>query len=58
MYNCNAPRKNSQKTADIDIEDSHPYRAELVQNMPKNLIYGKNYRPKAVGGFDSYCVNS
>ena len=27
--------KKSQKIADILIEDSHPYIAELVENIPK-----------------------
>ena len=44
MYNENLIRKNSQKTAGIDIEDSHPNIAELavVQNMPKYGFLTKN----------------
>ena len=33
--NENVLRNNFQKTVEIKFEDSHPYRAELVQNMPK-----------------------
>ena len=50
----NTPRKNSQKTAETEIENSHPYRAELVQNIPKNQIPDKSYRPKVVGGLDCF----
>ena len=35
-YNENVPRKNLQKNADTKIEDSHPYIAKLVQNMPEH----------------------
>ena len=42
--------KNSQKIADILIEDFHLYIAELVENMPKYRISGKNYRAISVGG--------
>ena len=44
MYNENVLRKNSEKTAEIHIEDSHPDIAELVvvQNMPKNGFMTKD----------------
>ena len=57
MKNRNVQRNNSQKNADTKIEDSHPYIAELVENMPKRRISGKHYRPICVGGLDSYYVN-
>ena len=50
MKNDNAPIKNSQKIADIKDEYSHPNIAELVKNMLKYRISGKNYRPIYVGG--------
>ena len=43
-YNEHIKINNSQKTADIEIEDFRLYRAELVQNIPK-IIFLKNYRP-------------
>ena len=50
-YTENVPRKNSQKTPDIEFEYPHPYRAELVQNMPKigfltkiGFLFGKYLR--------------
>ena len=49
--------KKSQKIADILIEDSHPYIAELVENIPKYRISGKKYRPISVGGLDSFHVH-
>ena len=55
--NENVPGKNCQKKSDIKIEYSHPYIAELVQNMPKYRIYGNKYRPLSVGGSDSFYVN-
>ena len=53
MNNENAPRKNSQKSTEIEIGDYHPYRAELVQNMPKNSFF-LIYNPKSIGGLDSF----
>ena len=35
------PRNNPEKNTYTKIEDSYPYIAELVQNMPKYLISGK-----------------
>ena len=35
----------SCKNPGLEIEDTHPYRAELVQNIPKNRDSDKNYRP-------------
>ena len=51
MNNENIPRNNQHKTAYIEIEDSQPYIAEIVQSMPKKRIYGKIYRPISVGGW-------
>ena len=34
MKNYSLPINNSQKNADTKIEDSRPYIAELVENMP------------------------
>ena len=48
-YNENVPRKNSQKTADIEIEDSRPYRAELGQNMPKHGFLTKITAQRQLG---------
>ena len=56
--NENLPRKNSQKNSDTKIEDSQPYIAELVENMPKYRISGEIYRSIDVGGLDSYYVNT
>ena len=56
-YNKNVPIKKSQNIAEIEFEDSYPYRAELVHHMQKNNIYENNYRPQAVGGLDSSSVN-
>ena len=55
--NENVPRKNSQKIADILIEDFHLYIAELVENMPKYRISGKNCIPISVGGLNSFYMN-
>ena len=49
-YNEDAPIKNSQKTQEIWIEESRNPQA-------KNWISDKNYRPKSVGGLDSFYVN-
>ena len=57
MSNDNVPRKKLQKNADTKVEDSRPYISELVENMPKYQIYGKNYRPIYVGGLDYFYVN-
>ena len=45
-YYENVPIKNLQKNVDIKIEDSHPYRAELVQNIPQNRISDKKLYTK------------
>ena len=39
--NENIPRKKSRKIDDIKIEDSQPYIAELVKNIPKYWVSGK-----------------
>ena len=56
-YNVNLPRKNSHKTADIEIEDYHPYREEIKQNMLNNWILKiKLHKSDAVGVLDSFNV--
>ena len=47
----NAPRKNPQKNDDIKIEDSHPYIAKLVQNMPKYRVSRKITGQFLLGGW-------
>ena len=42
---------NPQKNADTEIEDSHPYTAELGEIMPKYRISGKNYSQFMLGGW-------
>ena len=54
--NENVPIKNSQKIADIKIEDTHHYIAEVVENSKISDLW-KNYRPISVGVLDSYDVN-
>ena len=39
--NDKIPRKKSQENADTKIEDSHPYKSELVVNIPKYWISKK-----------------
>ena len=56
--NENVPRKNSQKITDVKLEDSHPYIAELVENMPKYHISALKYMPTSVGGLDAFYVNN
>ena len=57
MKNYNVPINNLQKNAYTKIDDSRPYISELVQNMPKYWVSGKNYRPISVGVLDSFYVN-
>ena len=52
IYNENSPIKNSQKTVEIEFEYYHPYRAELMQNMPK-IGFLTNHRTKAIWVFHS-----
>ena len=54
MNNENVPKNNSQESSETKIENSHHYIAELVENMPKYYISGKNYRPISIEGLDSY----
>ena len=56
-YNENLPIYKSQKTTGTEFEDLHLYRAELVQNIPKNWIYDNSYWTEAVGRLNYFNVN-
>ena len=56
-YNEKIPIENWQKTVDAKIEESHPYRAELVQIISKIGFLTKNYRPTTVGVLYHFYVN-
>ena len=47
----NLPRKNSQKSADNKIEDSHPYIAKLDKNIPTDWVSVKTTGQFLFGGW-------
>ena len=51
MNNKNVPINNLQKTAYIEIDDSHPYRAEQVKISPQKWFLSKIIGQFLVGGW-------
>ena len=57
MYNVYAPKNKWQKNADINIEDSVPYKAEWMRQLFQLANFCKHLQAKTVGEKNPFNLN-